>query len=393
MRWGGWSRKPSVVVTTIVGLDVNAGRIRAVGGSADDSATRSLALTDRSAQLPMLASLDQRTIQVGWPAFERVRLLPHAVCRDFLPDLGMPRVWPGPRGPLNSEAVLAQVASQLRPKLPLGHSAGCVLPGYLSEAQIRVFTGALESAGVHLAGSTSAPLAIAATQQADFGTALVLDADEHALTWFVLTTDGPNARLLAHQAVPAASLSAWVDRLIDGIADRCVLMCRRDPRDSAVAEQAIYEQIHDALDRMPAENSIHVHVRTAHWYQDLRLATEDFESMAAPLTRLAIDSMRQAAAAAHSAAPVMARPDLVWITADAAKLPGLVSAVTQNVPESTTVKTLTADALASAGCQLADRWLSGELARGHFGAAIARPARPAEAPRRSEPDRLRSQRG
>lgn len=393
MKWGGWVRKPSVVVTTVVGLDVNSGRIRAVGGSPVEAVTRSIPLADDDLQLPMLVALDGRSPLVGWPAYERVRLLPHVVCRDFLANLGKTKERTESKGALDAGQALAAIAATVRPNLPLGHAAGCVLPGYLTEIQITLFESTMECAGVHIAGSTTAALAIAATQNTRFGTALVLDADEHALTWSVVTADGLNARLLAHHGVAGAGQRAWMDRLIDGIADRCIRVCRRDPRDSAAAEQGIFEQVDDALDRISAESTVHIHVRTAHWYQDLKLTPEDFEAMALPVCRLAIDGMRQVATEAHAVAPIMARPDLVWITADAGRLPGLVAAVTQNVPESTAVRLLPADALAAAGCQLADRWLSGDLARGHFASAIPRWDAAAESPRRTDAGRPRTQHG
>jgi hypothetical protein len=68
----------------------------------------------------------------------------------------------------------------------------------------------------------------------------------------------------------------------------------------------------------------------------------------------------------------MAPPELLWVTASAARLPGLLTAAAQHVPESTSVRSLPADALAAAAIVLAERWLAGELTRGHYADAAPR---------------------
>jgi hypothetical protein len=68
----------------------------------------------------------------------------------------------------------------------------------------------------------------------------------------------------------------------------------------------------------------------------------------------------------------MAPPDAVWVTADAARLPGLLAAVGQLLPEPTAIRPLPADAVARAAHAVAGRWLRGELARGHLDTAISR---------------------
>src|SRR5436305_841609 len=65
--------------------------------------------------------------------------------------------------------------------------------------------------------------------------ALVVDVDDHALTWGAVAAEEGWARLVDFRAAPQLGLRAWKDRLLDAIADRCVRQSRRDPRDSAVA--------------------------------------------------------------------------------------------------------------------------------------------------------------
>ncbi|WP_171471264.1 hypothetical protein [Frigoriglobus tundricola] len=77
---------------------------------------------------------------------------------------------------------------------------------------------------------------------------------------------------------PRLNVKAWKDRLLDAISDRCVRLCRRDPRDSAEAEQALFEQLDEALDRARAGQRSSLCVRTAHWFQDVVQQPEEFEA-------------------------------------------------------------------------------------------------------------------
>jgi hypothetical protein len=375
MRWGTWARKPAEAASAALGLDLNAGRARAVAGPPSGAAPHVVPLDSNSADLPLLISLENRTPVLGSAAYEFVRLLPHAVCRDFLSAVGQAREWRTPQCRLNAAGAVALVAAHMKGVVPAGHAVVLVVPPYLSDQQVALITDAFVRAGISIVGSAAMPLALAATCDAGFGTALVLDADEHALTWSVLAADGPNARLLAHHAVPGASVRAWHDRLIDAVSDRCVRVCRRDPRDSAAAEQSLFEQIDSALSARHPHWPVTLQIRTSQWFQELSVTLDDFESFAAPLARIAVDAMRQVAVEAHATAPVMARPDLLWITADAARLPGLSAAATQNVPESTVVQTLPADAIASAGYLLGGHYLRGDLASGPIMGIVPRFAR------------------
>jgi hypothetical protein len=371
MVWSAWTRKPAVAVTTAVGLDVNSSRARAAVGLPWDPSPRALPLADLHVELPLLISFEQRTPAVGWPGYRLLRVVPHLVRRDFLNEFGALRERTAAARFQAADAV-ALLAQQLRREMPAGHAVALVTPAYLTPGQAAQLTDALIRAEVNVVGSAAAPLGLAATISSPFGTALVLDADEHALTWSVMISEGHNVRLLASHSIKPASVRVWFDRLIDAVSDRCVRLCRRDPRDSAAAEQSLFEQLDSALNAPRKELQVTLNLRTEHWFQELKVSLEDFEHFTATLARLAVDGMRQVAADAHTAAPVMARPDVLLVTADAARLPGLVAAATQNVPEPTTIRVLSADALAVAGHALAGHCLRGDLGGAHNGAAIPR---------------------
>src|SRR5262249_11445843 len=143
------------------------------------------------------------------------------------------------------------VAERLKPAFAGQHGLAAIIPAYLSMPQVARLTSALERARLPIFGTATLPLAVAATHadaQAQFGTALVVDIDGHALTWTVLTEDGARLRVITTLTLPTQSERVWLDRVLSAVADRCVRLCRRDPRDSAAAEQALYEQIDAILD-------------------------------------------------------------------------------------------------------------------------------------------------
>jgi hypothetical protein len=374
-----------------LGLDLNAGRLRAITGPPSGAAPRAVLFEDDRPDLPLILHLEARNPAFGYDGYQLVRQLPHAVCRDFLCEIGRPRQWSTPRGRLDAAGALALLAAQAKRSFPTAPATVLVAPPYLTDQQVAQVTDILVKSGIGMIGSTAAPLALAATCSASFGTALVLDADDHALTWSVLAADGSNARLLAHHAIKGASVHAWFDRLIDAVSDRCVRLCRRDPRDSGTAEQSLFEQLDAVISEPPARSPIVLQIRTTQWYQEVSITREDLETFAGPVVQLAIEGMRRAVNDAHAAAPVMARPDLLWITADAARLPGLVVAATQNVPESTTVQALPPDALATAGYVLGGHFLRGELPRGPVIGSVPRFAVGSATQSRIDALRLRSQ--
>src|SRR5262249_10189505 len=135
-------------------------------------------------------------------------------------------------------------------------------------------TDLVDQAGLPLLGSVPVPLAAALAghaEQAWTGGAYVVDADDHALTWTPLQAGQRHGRVLAVYPAPHLSLSAWKDRLLNAIADRCVRQSRRDPRDSAVAEQALWEQLEGILDAVRRGRMAELAVETPHWYQNLIL--------------------------------------------------------------------------------------------------------------------------
>src|SRR5207237_5779359 len=142
------------------------------------------------------------------------------------------------------------------------------------------------------------------------------------------------------------SVKAWKDRLLDAISDRCVRLCRRDPRDSADAEQALYEQLDDATDHARTGQRVGLTVRTDRWFQDVTLSPEEFDGYCAALARGAAESVRDLVAVDGSGLALP--PRTVWLTHEAGRLPGLARAIFENTHEGTTVEVLPPAAVAQA---------------------------------------------
>jgi hypothetical protein len=397
--FGLGTRKPQSTPdrTRVVGIDLTATRVRAVALAA--GRTRALVLDDPAEDVLLYLALDRRTPDVGDAGHRLCRKLPHLVCSNFLPQLGQPRRWQGTRCIVTPESALQAVFDKLRgPVAAETDAAGLSLPAYLTAGQVRAVVELAGKARLPLRGTASAPLAVAAHRAgwlldgltdwpgashdpdddglewvvplprtvAGPAAVVVVDVDEFALSASVVGVEPNEVKSLAAAAWPRASLKAWKDRLLDALADRCVRLCRRDPRDSADAEQALYEQLDDALDRAQVGHPVTLSVRGSHWYQDLTQRPSDFEGYCAALAKLGADGVRELVRSVNLPVP----PRAVWLTYAAARLPGLAAAVHQGVPEQTDVLALPPNAAADAAAALVPYWLTGLIPSVHLDAVI-----------------------
>src|SRR5262249_26186560 len=185
------------------------------------------------------------------------------------------------------------------------------------------------------------------------------------------------------------------DRLLDAISDRCVRQSRRDPRDSAGAEQSLWEQLEGVLDAIRSGRLAELAVETPQWYQNLILRPDEFGGFCTSLVRQALEGAR----ARGGASPTEGRPEGVLAAAGAGRLPGLTAGLERRGggkrgPEQepldqrrsgpTRIQVLSPDAAARAVHDLAARFARGELPHGHLDAAPL----PAPLPVEAGPPRL-----
>lgn len=316
---------------SLVGLDLNSSRARAVTGAA----TRQVALVrlegDR-VELPLALSLEGKLPQVGHAGLALTRARPHLACLDYLPSVGADRFWAGGAHQLDADRAVELTFAAL--SRLLGKSAGvaCVFPAYLAETQLVQVMRLAEKCKLPLLGSISSSLAAALgvpglASRPEPGLILVVDLDGHALTWSVVERGGGQLRLRMVQPATHLGRGVWLRRLLDGAAHRCVRQSRRDPRDTAEAEQSLYEQLLAALDQ-GVPRMAQLHVQGVGWFYHLMLHADELTGMVAPLLRLALADLDAILATTAPVGPFAA----VVVTHAAAGLPGLVPLLEARIP-------------------------------------------------------------
>lgn len=393
MSWVKWSRKATdaVVDQRPLGVDYNAERARAV--QSRTAKHKTVMLDDPHSDLALAINLDTRTPEVGRAAWGMLRKLPHLTCTGYLPFLNQPQEWKSPRHTLTADTALPLAFDRLRKACQGFEGVALALPSYLSVPQVNKLLSHAEKVKLKVRGTAAGPLALAAERATHYlqGTreedptetprpgkaiattsVLVVDVDDHALTASVIRITEEEVRVLATSAYPRLGTKVWRERLLDMLADRCVRLCRRDPRDNADAEQMLFDQIDGAIDRARTGQRVALNVRSTHWYQDLIHAPADLDSFCAPLCRLAVEEVRNLLGTIGTNEP----PRAAWLTHDAGRLPGLAAALHQNMTERTSVRVLHSDATAIAVANLVDRWATGEIPRTHLDTVIVLPPRP-----------------
>lgn len=348
----------------LVGIDLNATRIRAV--VAGEGRTRPILLDDAGEDLPLFLNLDQRTPQPGTDAVLTSRLTPHLICSNFLGSLGQPHEWRGGRHALTPESATKYTFEKLlRPIAAETDSAGLALPGYLTISQVRTVLELALGSRLPIRGSAAAPLALAAHRASTLNgpaTVLLVDVDEFALSGTLVQISAADVRILGSAFWPQVSLRNWKNRLLDGMADHCVRICRRDPRDSAEAEQGMYDQLETLMEQTRTGQRATMQIRGEHWFQDLAHQPEQVEGYCANLIKIAGEGLKQLLVSS----PLKSPPQAVWFSHAAGRLPGLAAKVYKHSPEQTAVSILPQNAAAEAVAAILPRWLQGTLPKVHL---------------------------
>jgi hypothetical protein len=392
MLWS--SRKPEPVHdrSRVIGLELTSSRARAV--SVGGGKVRPVVLEEPSEDLPLFIACERRTADVGHAAYSLIRRMPHAVGSNFLPAVAQPREIRAGRYSFSPDACLDLVFAKLRPPIAAeSDSVALAVPAYLAPNQVTRVVELAVRAKLPIKGTASAPLAVAAHRAAIVlagkppasldkpppsgwvvplrpaangpAAVIIIDADEFALSAAAVMIERDAAKLVGAPACwPRVAVKAWKDRLLDAVSDRCVRLCRRDPRDSAEAEQSLFEQLDEALDRSRAGQRVNLTVRTAHWYQDLVLQPDELEAYCSALAQSGAEAIRELIASQP------APPRAIWLTHSAGRLPGLGLAIHQSSPEGTSVEVLPPGAVAHAAAALVPRWLGGDLPRIHLDTLI-----------------------
>lgn len=392
MGWVNWSRKSNEGPADRgpLGIDLNAGRARAAHGRA--SRNKLFSLAEPGGDLVLAISMEKRVAEFGNAAVAIQRRFPHAVCSNFLPFLKQPQEWKNGRHAFTAEPATAMFIEALKVATAGHDGVSFGLPPYLSVPQVTALSNLAERLKFKVRGTATAPLALAAERATHYlygpreesgeptrsssraiatTAVLVIDADEHAMTATVVRISEEEVRSLATAAFPRLGVRIWKERLLDALSDRCVRICRRDPRDAADTEQMLFDQLDESIERARTGQRVSISVRSTHWYQDLIHAPADMATFCAPLGRIATEEVRNLLATLNE----IGVPRAAWLTHDAGRLPGLASAIHAAMGEQNAVRVLHPEATAAAIANLTDRWTAGELPRTHLDTAIALPFR------------------
>ena len=296
----GWARKSVPAkkveaVPNLVGLDLNATCARAVLGPAR-VLPRAVPMDGDRDELAMVLSLQGRHAEIGRAGASVRRLLPHLVCQDFLSHLGEQHEWKAGRHRIDAARAVSLAFERVHRVCAEGEGMAVSVPSYLSRAQVMMLCPLAERAGISWLASVPAPLAAAlAVYRNDpwSGLVLVVDADDHAFTAAIVAAD--ESQLITHttQAWSHLHSRAWKGMLLNAVADRCIRQSRRDPRDCASAEQSLYEQIEDSLEKTAQGKTIELLIQTDHWYQNLPFQPEDLNTYCAPLVGRVLEKIRE----------------------------------------------------------------------------------------------------
>lgn len=371
-----FAKKPGAPVlherSRLVGLDLTSTRVR--GASVGAGKSRPLLLDAPHEDLALVANLNRKTPEIGRIGYGLLKALPHATASNFLPQLGQNRAWTAGRTSVSAESALGLAFDKVRTAVAAdAEAAALALPAYLTPRQVAAAVEIAGKAKLPLRGTASAPLALASRlagvvleAREESSTAscsvVVVDADDYALNASVVEIEPREVRLAATSAWPRSCLRVWKDRLLDAVADRCVRLCRRDPRESADSEQALFEQLDDALESARHGQPIRLSLRAAHWYQDVTQQPDEFDGYCAILARDSADAIRDLVLGSGLPLP----PRAVWLTPAAGRLPGLANAVYKSSSERTQIAVLSPNAVAEATAALVPQWLAGELPRAHL---------------------------
>ena len=313
---------------TLLGLDVNATRVRAVSGTMGDFPCP-LPLDPPAIDLPMVISLDKPRPEVGLAGVRLVRQMPHLTFQDFLATLGEPSI-PGrnwiARPQLDSLQALGLVFERLQPICSASDGVVLALPGYLSRSQAEMMLDLGTQFRFPILGSISAPVAgalAAYAEQAWYGSALVVDIDDHALTLTAVNAVEGQAHFLETRTLAHLGLRVWKERLLNALSDCCVMQSRRDPRASPMAEQALYEQLDGILDACRQGRLVQLALQAANWYQNLVVSPEQPVAYCANLVEHVVLEVEGQLSAPWPDGP----PNVILLTAAAGRLPGLVHAL------------------------------------------------------------------
>ncbi|MSU78630.1 MAG: FHA domain-containing protein [Gemmataceae bacterium] len=314
---------------TLLGLDWNATRVRAVVGPARDYPLPT-SLDAPHAELALACDLQQVKPELGAAALGVSRVRPRTICQGFLPYLtaeaGHGPRWQAGRNELDARSACEMVWRRLQPLASSARGVFVVTPGYFQPAQADTLRRMGELIKLPILGSLPTPLAIALAghlEQFWSRSTLVLDVDEGALTLGWVKALDDRAHLLTCRSFSHLGLRFWRDRLINMLSDLFVFQHRRDPRDVPGAEQSLFDQLEVLADASLQRRAIQLGVQGQQWFKHLLVHPEQTSQFCQVLVNKAVAEVDDL----MMTCPTGESPRGILLTHEAGRLPGLVEAL------------------------------------------------------------------
>lgn len=317
---------------TLVGLDLNASRARAVQGPLG-AYPSPVPLAEGGGDYSVALSLENRQVEVGRAGDRLRRRAPHLLCDGFMPVLGETRRWKAGRHDLDALQAMELFWRSLARPLGAGRELVVALPGYLNRWQADQVRRLGEKGGLQPLGSLPGPLAAALAAYAErhwSSNVVIVDLDDHALGISRVENRDNQGYLGAVHFLPQLGWRVWREKMLNALADCCVLQTRRDPRDNPEAEQALYEQIGPVLDAWAQGKPTALAANAGSWFQNVVITPEETLAFTSRLVQQAVREMQRFLAA------IKQHPQAVILTHEAARLPGLKKGLAQILEGSTT---------------------------------------------------------
>jgi hypothetical protein len=324
---------------TLLGLDWNATRVRAVTGPAGDYALP-VPLEPPEVELAAAISLEHATPEVGAAGLRRCRSAGHQVCQGFLPFLtdrkGQGPHWQSGRHSLDCRAACELVWTKLNRLAATSQAIVLTTPGYLQAAQAALLCRLAGRLPVVGSVTTILTAALAGhVEQFWQRSALVIDVDEHALTLGWVKAIGDKAHVIDCRSFTHLGLRFWKERLLNVLAELCVRQHRRDPRDVPQAEQSLYDQLDSLADAALKHQAIQLGVQGSQWFKHLLVHPEETVHFCQALALQAALEAEQLL----GCWPASELPRSILLTHAAGRLPGLVEALRSIAPPSASAET------------------------------------------------------
>jgi hypothetical protein len=314
---------------TVLSMDLNAGRARAVSGPVGDFAF-TVPLQPPHDDLPLVLNLEGKTPTVGISGVRICRELPHAVYQNFLPNLGEihedPVARPMQHHSVNGEQALHKVFEYLRPITSRYEGLVLSMPPYLGSHQIFLIKQIIQEHRLPLLSTAINPLAIALAAFAEHnwkGNAIVLDVDEHALWLAWLREEKDKVHLVKGIAYPHLGLARWKKKLLNTLADLCIQDSRKDPRHYPCMEQSLYLQLDSVMEDCASNRMSNVAFQKANWYHHLVLEPDQIAGFFTSFVRPVLADI---SALLERHIP-QGEPKAILVSAQGSVLPGLVDRV------------------------------------------------------------------